>query len=256
MIEVSGLCFSYGSREVIRDLSFVIPRGSLTAVLGCNGAGKSTLFRCILGFLTDYRGNIQIEGDDIRRLSRKEMARRIAYIPQNSDPVFDYTVMDIVLMGASGSLSPFRVPGSRERQTAENALRDLGIWELRDRGVGHISGGERQLAFIARAIAQNARMLIMDEPTANLDFGNQHRVLNKIQELRERDYTILMSTHNPDHALRFAEEILAMYGLGDYASGPTDTVLTAETIEKIYGIDAVVSEITVGSRPVRICIPE
>ena len=147
-IDVRELSFAYGRRQVLRNVTFRAEPGQLVAVLGPNGAGKSTLFRCILGFLPRYRGDIALGGHALRSLDRRALARLAAYIPQTSAPVYNYTVRDTVLMGAD----PFHAPGRRQQETADRALEQLGIQDLWDRGVNEISGGERQLALIARAM--------------------------------------------------------------------------------------------------------
>ena len=203
-IEVQNLTFSYGKQPALREVSFSVQKGTLTAVLGANGAGKSTLFRCLLGFLTPQAGEIRLSGRPLSAYSRREAAEKIAYIPQSSEPIFNYTVLDTVLMGTTGTMNVLQRPGRRQQEAAMQALQRLGIEALAQRGIGTISGGERQLALIARALVQNAEILIMDEPTANLDFGNQQRVLAQIRALTTRGYTVLLSTHNPEHALHYA----------------------------------------------------
>ena len=255
MIELDRLSFAYGARTVLKDVSFTAGEGRLVAVLGPNGAGKSTLFRCVLGLLGPYGGSIRLAGREVRELTRRELAGLAAYIPQSSEPVFDYTVLDTVLMGASAGMGVFRTPGAAQREAAEEALRELNIWELRDRGVGHISGGERQLTLIARAMAQRARLLVMDEPTANLDYGNQYRVLERARMLAEDGYTILLSTHNPDHALYFATDILALHRPGVYSAGAAEDVLTEALIEEIYSLPVTIAEVETPRGAVKSCVP-
>ena len=246
-IDVRDLSFAYGKRQVLRQVSFRTRPGQLVAVLGPNGAGKSTLFRCILGFLPRYRGEIALCGHDLRSLDRRSLARLAAYIPQSSAPVYNYTVRDTVLMGAD----PFHGPGPSQQETADRVLETLGIRDLADRGINEISGGERQLALIARALVQNAEILIMDEPTANLDFGNQQRVLAQIRALTARGYTVLLSTHNPEHALRYAHRILALQGGHIAADGPTETALTPQLLQTLYGIQAILAEVPTDRGTVR-----
>ena len=241
-IEVTDLSFAYGSHIVLNKVSFSVHKGRFTALLGANGAGKSTLFRCILGFLPHYQGCITLCGQDIRTLDHRQQARLAAYIPQISAPVFNYTVLETVLMGASGSISPLRRPDRKQRERALEMLERLGVGHLARCGVNEISGGERQMALIARAMLQQAQILIMDEPTANLDYGNQYRVLETVRGLTENGYTVLMSTHNPEHARRFATDVLALKDGAVYADGPSETTITPTLIEALYQIPAAVWE--------------
>lgn len=255
MIEIENLSFSYGSRPVLERVNFSAQPGQLVAVLGPNGAGKSTLFRCMLALLRTYEGSVLLDGDEARNLSRGELSHRAAYIPQNADPVFNYTVRETVLMGTTGALSPLHRPGAAEEERAMEALEALGIEALADRGIGRISGGERQLALIARALAQKAQTLIMDEPTANLDYGNQHRVLRRVRALAESGYTVFLSTHNPDHALRFATHVLALRRQQPCAAGRAEDVLTPELMEELYGIPVAITPVELPAGTVRTCTP-
>ena len=242
-IEVQNLTFSYGKQPVLQDVSFSVQKGTLTAVLGANGAGKSTLFRCLLGFLTPQAGEIRLSGRPLSAYSRREAAGKLAYIPQSSEPIFNYTVLDTVLMGTTGTMNVLQRPGRRQQEAAMQALQRLGI--------GTISGGERQLALIARALVQNAEILIMDEPTANLDYGNQQRVLAQIRALAARGYTVLLSTHNPEHALHYAHRILALQGGHIAADGLTETALTPQLLQTLYGIQAILAEVPTDRGTVR-----
>jgi iron complex transport system ATP-binding protein len=168
--------------------------------LGPNGVGKSTLFKCILSLLRSYSGDILLDGVSTRSLTERQIARSIAYIPQAHGPVFPYSVLDVVLMGAAGSHRFFALPRSEDEQYALAQLEALGIADMADRDYSLLSGGERQLVLIARALAQRAQILVMDEPTANLDYGNQVRVMEHITNLSRRGYGVLLSTHNPEHA--------------------------------------------------------
>ena len=248
-IEVQNLTFSYGKQPALREVSFSVQKGTLTAVLGANGAGKSTLFRCLLGFLTPQAGEIRLSGRPLSAYSRREAAGKLAYIPQSSEPIFNYTVLDTVLMGTTGTMNVLQRPGRRQQEAAMQALQRLGIEALAQRGIGTISGGE--LALIARALVQNAEILIMDEPTANLDFGNQQRVLAQIRALTARGYTVLLSTHNPEHALRYAHRILALQDGHIAADGPTETALTPQLLQTLYGIQAILAEVPTDHGTVR-----
>lgn len=236
-LNVEHLSFSYGPHEVLRDVSFDLQPGEFLSVLGPNGVGKSTLFRCILGLLSGYQGHILSNGDDLRHMPRREMARRIAYIPQINRPTFGYTVLDTVLMGTTRQVSVFSQPGHEQIAAARRALERVGAAHLTDRDFSYLSGGEQQLVLVARAIAQQAEILIMDEPTSALDFGNQLRILQLVRALAAEGYGVLLSTHNPQHALTFATRILALADGSVAALGSAQEVLTPELIKTLYGVD-------------------
>ena len=236
-LEVRHLSFSYGEHEVLKDISFDLQPGEFLSVLGPNGVGKSTLFRCILGLLADYKGEILSNNDDLRRMPRREMARRIAYIPQINRPTFGYTVLDTVLMGTTRQVSMFSQPGREQIAAAHKALERVGAAHLTERDFSFLSGGEQQLVLVARAIAQQADILIMDEPTSALDFGNQLRILQLVKELASEGYGVLLSTHNPQHALSFATRILALSEGKVAALGKAEEVLTPELVKQLYNVD-------------------
>ncbi|MDV0441078.1 ABC transporter ATP-binding protein [Methanorbis furvi] len=256
-LEVADLCFAYSksSRQVLNDISFSVAEGDLLAVLGPNGVGKSTMFRCILGFLRNYQGTIRLNGVDIKTLDHKQIAKHIAYIPQSTHPVFNYTVLDVVLMGLTNQVNLLAAPNQKHIDEAYLAMESLGIGHLRNAGYGEISGGERQLALIARALVQKAKILIMDEPTANLDYGNQFRVMCRISDLAKEGYLIILSTHNPDHAFLYANRTLMIHGGRVIADGAPEKVLDAQLIKNVYGVDVHIENYAYGSRRHKLCIP-
>lgn len=235
-IAVQELEFSYKEKNVLSNLSFQLESGQLLAVLGPNGVGKTTLFRCILGVLKPKKGSIFLDGEETKKLSAKELAHRIAYIPQTHGHVFDYSVRDMVLMGTSHRVSAFAAPGKKERQIAEEALAKVGIEQLASKNYTRLSGGEQQLVLIARALAQQTKILLMDEPTSNLDYGNQTRVLEQVHLLSKQGYTIMLSTHNPQHAFWYADQILALKDGKVEAFGTPNAMLTEELVFRLYGI--------------------
>ncbi len=235
---VKNLSFAYCTRSVLTDVCFSTEAGQLLAVLGPNGVGKTTLFRCILGLQQRYTGSIYIDGQNARRLSARELAHRIAYIPQLHGQTFGYSVLDMVLMGTSHVVSPFSVPGRREQTAAMNALERLSIAQLSQKNFSHLSGGEQQLVLIARALAQQAKTLLMDEPTASLDYGNQAHVLEIVRALADDGYTVVLSTHNPQHALWYADRALALAEGRVAASGPPRTVMDGALIQRLYRLRA------------------
>ena len=190
-IEVKNVSFSYGSIDVLHGVDFTADSGDLVAVLGPNGVGKSTFFRCMLGFLKPREGEVLLNGKDIYAMPHADVAKEIAYIPQSASPAFNYTVLDTVLMGMTNQIGTFSTPKKEHRDTALAALESLGIADLAGRGCSRISGGERQLVLLARSLVQDAKILIMDEPTANLDYGNSFRVMQRIETLGAAGYTVI-----------------------------------------------------------------
>lgn len=257
-IDVENLGFAYGkhSPQVLNDISFSTNEGDLLAVLGPNGVGKSTLFKCILGFVKNYSGTIYLNGEDIKTLNHKQIAKLIAYIPQSTYPVFNYEVLDVVLMGLTSSLSLLASPKQEHINIAREALKSLGISHLEHAGYGEISGGERQLALIARALVQKSKILIMDEPTANLDYGNQFRVMQRVSNLAREGYTIILSTHNPDHAFLYANRVVMMQGGKIIADGTPEDVLDSELIKNVYGVEVSIETFENTKRTHKLCIPK
>lgn len=252
-VEVKNLSFAYGERQVLQNIGFTLQKGEFLSILGPNGVGKSTLFKCILGLLSGYTGQVLIDGRDTRSFSVREAACHMAYIPQSSRPVFNFSVSDIVLMGVTGSLSPFRTPGKKEQERCRWALKKMGIAHLAHRCYHRLSGGEQQLVLIARALAQNAPILMLDEPTANLDFGNQLLVLEQTRALTAEGYTIIQTTHNPEHSYLFSDRILALQGGRVLTEGTPAEVITSETMQALYQVDTEV--LPLYNDQVRICIP-
>lgn len=247
-LTVKDLTYRYAktAAPVLQGVSFSAESGDFLSVLGANGAGKSTLFRCLLGGLADYTGAIALDGRDVRTLSRRETAEHIAYIPQIHRPTFGYSVLDTTLMGLTRQLSPFRSPTPEMEKQAMDALEQMGVAQLAERNFATLSGGERQLVLIARALCQRSDILVMDEPTSSLDYGNQLRVLERVRQLARQGYTVLLSTHDPQHALRFSQKVLALSGGQVAADGCTADVLTPELLRRLYGVEAVVLDTPCG----------
>lgn len=252
-IEIKNLSFSYGRHQVLHDINLCIPDATLVNVLGPNGVGKSTLFRCILGLNAHYTGSIIVNGKDMRSLSIKERAREISYIPQSHAPVYDYEVLDVVLMSTGADLGMMRSPGPRHVERAYNALERIGVAHLAHRTYTQISGGEQQLVLIARAIAQNARTIIMDEPTSALDYGNTVRVLSCVRQLAREGLSIVQSTHQPDQAFLYSDKTLVISKGTVRAFGDPHDVITRELVSDIYGVDVEVNSLY-GDK-VRVCVP-
>jgi iron complex transport system ATP-binding protein len=245
-LEANDLAYGYPERPVGSGISLSLAPGEVLCLLGPNGCGKTTLFRTLLGLLVPQGGRVSLDGDDIARLPRTETARRVAYVPQAQAGIFPYSALDIVLMGRTAHGSLFAGPTAEDRKLAQQALEDLGIGALAMRDVTRLSGGQRQLVVVARAIAQAAPLVIMDEPTASLDFGNQVVVLQKIQRLAERRIGILLSTHDPDHAFAVATRVALMQDGKIIATGRPADVLTPDRLRDVYGVDVTIERLADG----------
>lgn len=252
-IKVSNLNAFYGKHQVLKDISFTAENGKLICVLGPNGVGKSTLFQCILGLNEQHDGEIEIDNKNVKNLGVRQRARLISYIPQSHSPVFSYNVKDIVLMSTESTIKGFGNPGKLQEKMADEAMEKVGISYLADRKYTQISGGERQLVMIARALAQQAKTIIMDEPTSNLDYGNQIRIMSRIKELTREGYTIIQSSHQPDQAFLYADEILVLNEGKVLIKGYPKDVLTRNVIQKIYGVDVEIKSLN--EDRIRVCIP-
>lgn len=252
-ISVRDLRFSYGKTTVLDAMSFDVPDRALVCVLGANGAGKSTLFRCILGLETRYSGQVLVDGKNMSSLSVRERARLVSYIPQSHSSVYEYDVIDVVMMSATADLGYLGGPRDAHAQRAYEALAQVGIEHLARRPYTQVSGGEQQLVLIARAIAQQARTVIMDEPTSALDFGNTVRVLAAVRRLADQGLSIVMSTHQPDHAFRYSDKTLVIDRGRVFAYGDPRDVVTEQMVAAIYGVDVEVASLH-GDKA-RVCVP-
>jgi iron complex transport system ATP-binding protein len=240
MITVEHLAFTHAGRAapILADVSFSVAKGSLAALIGPNGAGKTTLFRCLCGMLTPQAGRLAIGGEDAATLSIRERAQRVALVPQDHTAPFAYPIEDVILTGRAAHLGPFAAPGQRDREAALNAARAVGVEGMFGRAYTTLSGGERQLVLIARALAQETPALLLDEPTAHLDFANQFRVLHNVRELvKSRGLTALMTLHDPNLASQFCDHVIMLHGGGILAEGRPDDVMVGEKLSRLYGVE-------------------
>lgn len=255
-LEAKSLDFGYRGRRVGSDVSLALEAGEVLCLLGPNGSGKTTLFRTLLGLLPAQGGRVVMDGADLGSRARDEVARLVSYVPQAHSAFFPFTVREVVLMGRTAHLGVFSSPSKKDREIAGDALERMRLTPLADAIYTRISGGERQLALIARALAQEASIVVMDEPTANLDFGNQVRVLERIQGLARAGIGVLLSTHDPDQAFLCANRV-AMLHEGRLARyGAPDDVITSDSLKQIYGVDVTVTRVvTENGRERRVCVP-
>jgi iron complex transport system ATP-binding protein len=234
MLRATQLAVGYPGHAVGSGFELSLQPGQVLALLGPNGGGKTTLLKTLLGLLRPLGGQVELDGQPLHTLSAAARARRLAYVPQSHVGAFAFSVADLVLMGRTAHGSLFAAPSVHDRAVAQAAIERLGIAHLAARPATMISGGERQLALIARALAQEAQLMVLDEPTAALDFGNQGKVMREIRRLADEGLGVLFTTHDPNHATRFADQALLIRRGVTLASGAVTEVLTQAMLERLY----------------------
>ena len=235
-LAVENLTGGYGSRVVIEGVNLTVEPGTILCLLGPNGVGKTTLFKTMLGLLPAMSGHVRVGGQSLAELSRPEIARLVGYVPQSQQTPFAFKALDVVLMGRTARIGAFGAPGRQDREAAMAALDTLGATKLAKRSFTTLSGGERQMVMIARALAQEPTFVMLDEPTAALDFGNQVRVLDQIVRLSESGIGVVMTTHAPDHAFLCEADAALITGPSTIQRGSVGEVLTEENLSAAYGV--------------------
>ena len=235
-IEVNDLCFEYEkNKPVLNNICFTVEQGAVVAILGKNGCGKSTLLDCIIGYNDFKSGSIKVNEQDIKELSDKELSKNIAYISQKTDINLDYSVLEFILFGRNCRLKFGASPTQPDYEIAKANAEKCGITHLLAKDINKLSGGERQLVFIARALTQESPIIIMDEPTASLDYGNQLKLYEIIKELQKDGKTIIFTTHNPEHVL-YLDCLVAVVQSGKITkTGQAKDIITQTTLKEIYG---------------------
>ena len=252
-LRVEGVSFGYTEKPVLREVSLCVLPGEIVTLLGPNGSGKSTLLKCMLGLLRPGKGAVYLDGKDVASIGPKALAREIAYVPQIHRNSFPYRVMDVVLMGRIPHKAFFFKYSPQDFTIAEGVMGKLSIGHLADRPYTEISGGERQLTLIGRALAQGARTFIMDEPSTGLDYGNQLRLLEQIVLLSREGYTFIKSTHAPEHALWIADRVIMLKDGAVLADGSPGEVINSGNLYELYRTKVRIVTVEGSSR---VCVPE
>ncbi len=245
-------------KPIQKFVTFSVESGEVCCVLGPNGCGKTTLVKTILGMNPLLGGTITIDGDDVTKWSARRLSDAIAYVAQKHDQPFPFQVKDVVMLGRINKVGGLTgQPNRDDYNIVENAMNDMGIYHLRDMPYNDISGGELQMVMFARALAQEPQMLILDEPTASLDYGNAVRVIQKIRHLRKLGYAIVMITHNPDHAFMTGANVALFKKAQPMRFGSATHVITRENIRDAYGINVKLVEFAHDNQTImRMCAPE
>lgn len=252
ILDVRNISFSYDDETIFSDISFSISKGDVLCILGPNGTGKTSLIKCLNGLHDIDSGEILINGENMKRLSFKQISKHIGYIPQSHVPSFPFKVFDVVLMGRAPYLNLTDSPNEEDKTIALDALKKLGIADLKDKEYTNLSGGERQLVFLARVLCQKPDILILDEPTSHLDFGNQIRLLEIIDNLAKSGLSIIMSSHFPDHAFLSSTKVAIMKNKHFIDFGAPDDVVTEDNLKKAYLIDVKLIEL---DNRRKVCVP-
>lgn len=256
-LSLRGATFRYDDRAIFRDLDLDVYPGEVLCILGPNGCGKTTLLRCISGALRLNEGKAVLDGKDISSLRVIELARKIGFLFQEHQAPFPFSVLEVVRMGRTPYLGTFDSPSAKDTALAELALTRVGMLHLKNKPYTQISGGERQLILLARTLAQEPEVILLDEPTSHLDFGNQALSLQLITALAKQGISMIMTTHNPNHALLFPDKAALMNGGSFMAVGDAEDVITESNLRATYGIDVKVFSVPdpSGNGTLKLCTP-
>jgi iron complex transport system ATP-binding protein len=255
MILINNLSCGYGGERVIEGVNLKVQEGEIVSIIGPNGVGKTTFFKTILGLIPALEGDIFFDKHAMTDYTIKDLAKQVAYIPQTLVTSFDFTVFDVVLMGRTAHLGWLSNPSTADYDMCDQCLRMLGVEALSNRRFNRLSGGERQLVLIARALAQDAKTIMMDEPASNLDYGNQSNVLQKIKQLANQGKSVIMTTHFPNHVLMLDSRVCAIKDR-HATIGTAKEMITKKQFKTLFNTDVEIIETdnNMGGR-LRGCIP-
>lgn len=253
ILRIENASFSYNRGEkIFEDINLEVNKSDVLCILGPNGTGKSTLIKCINGLLNLDSGDIFLNSANISEMARTDLAKMVGYIPQSHSSTFAFSVFDVILMGRAPHLNVTSVPGKKDFKIADKAMENLGISHLKDKSYTEISGGEKQMVLLARVLTQEPELLLLDEPTSHLDFGNQIRTLDVINRLSENGLSVVMTSHYPDHAFLSSNKVAIMKDKGIMDIGKPENVVTEENMKKAYGINVKVIDVDESRKA---CIP-
>jgi iron complex transport system ATP-binding protein len=257
ILELRDVACGYEPKKpIVKNVTFSLQDGEVCALLGPNGVGKTTLFKTILHLISPLSGQVCIDGDSISNWTAKKRAKYMAYVAQAHVPSFPYLVKDIAMLGRMGQISSFGQPSKRDYEVVEQVLEEVGIRHLRDEVYTEISGGERQLLMIAKALAQEPKILIMDEPTANLDYGNMVIVMKCIRQLAKKGLCVIFTTHMPDQAFMCNAKTAMLFREAPLVFGEANRVITEKNLYQAYHTDIQILEvIDTQGKPIRVCVP-
>jgi len=244
LLSLRDIRFEYDAgATVLNSLSMQVAPASITAILGPNGTGKTTLLNTIFGFLEPQHGEILLNGQDIRQYSRKQLSQLVGFVPQTEHIPFNFTVFEYILLGRTPFMGIFNMPAKGDYLVAESMIELFHISHIKDRPITELSGGEQQLVLLARALAQEPQVLLLDEPTTHLDLGNTAVILNTLKDLVKRDVTVIFTTHDPQVAVFCADQLVLMKQGRVLSAGKLEDILTSEWLSQVYGVDIWVEEV-------------
>lgn len=235
MIEIRNLTCGYGNKKTVSGINAEFKKGEVICLLGPNGVGKTTFFKSLLGFIKVIEGEIYINGKSLESFSKKERAKAIAYVPQAHQTPFDFKVSDVIMMGRTIHFKK-QYPSEHDKEVVKNVMDELEINHLKDRSYLHISGGEQQLVLIARALAQETETIVLDEPTSNLDFGNQVKIMKVIRKLKQQNKLIIMTTHSPNQVFECGTKVVVFKSGQVYGVGKPNEIINDSFLFNVYDV--------------------
>jgi len=247
LLAVDGIAFGYRNKPVLHDITFTVERGSLCGLLGPNASGKTTLLKCINGVLNPKEGHGRGNGEAVSGMTRREVARLMAVVPQQMSLAFSFTALQMVVMGRASRLGALKLPSAHDRDEARAAMKELGVESLAERQFNELSGGERQLVLLARALFQETPILLLDEPTSHLDFRNQYRIMDVVREMTHaKGLSTLVTLHDPNLAARYCTHLVVLRDGHLHRSGTREAVFERKTLEEVSGMEVFVQQIPGG----------